>query len=93
MPAELATAVRTLAPVLRAADDPRLELLALVWGPRFDREHGLTLAAQLPNAPVAVLKACAERFDRLRPGQQRRLRRLLTPAPCATIAHAPDPAD
>jgi hypothetical protein len=93
MAAELATAVRSLAPALGVVGDPRIELLALVWGPRFDREHGLALAARLPCAPVAVLQASAERFDRLRPAQQQRLRRLLTSAPWATIAHAPHPAD
>ncbi|QJW83358.1 hypothetical protein HK414_01520 [Ramlibacter terrae] len=89
MPAELASAVRSLAPVLGAAGDAGVELLALVWGPRFDRAHGLALAAQLPSAPAAALHAAADRFDRLHRGQQQRLRRLL----CATIAHAPHPAD
>lgn len=93
MAAELAGAVRSLAPALRTAADPRVELLALVWGPRFDREHGLALAARLPGVPAAALQAAAERFDRLRHGQQQRLRRLLAPVPCATIAHAPHPAD
>ena len=93
MAAELASAVRSLAPALRAAGDPRVELLALVWGPHFDREQGLALAAQLPCAPVAALQAAAERFDRMPQGQQQRLRRLLAPAPCATIAHASHPAD
>lgn len=89
MPAELASAVRSLVPALGATGDARVELLALVWGPRFDREHGLALAAQLPSMPVAALHAAADRFDRLPHGQQQRLRRLL----CATIAHAPHPAD
>lgn len=93
MAAELASAVRSLAPAWRATQDPKVELLALVWGPRFDREHGLALAAQQPGVPVAALQAAAERFDGLRAGQQQRLRRLLAPAPCTTIAHAPHPAD
>jgi len=89
MPAELARVVRGLAPALGAPGDAKVELLALVWGPQFDRAHGLALAARLPCVPVAALHAAADRFDRLAHGQQQRLRRLL----CATIAHAPHPAD
>lgn len=45
---QLAPALRTLKqqlPLLVAhAEDPHAEALALVWGPRFDREHARTLA-------------------------------------------------
>ena len=37
--------VRALGPALLAsAPEPAVELLAMVWGPRFDREHALQLA-------------------------------------------------
>ena len=39
--------LRAHAPALLAgADNPHDELLALVWGPRFDREHALDLMAR-----------------------------------------------
>ena len=38
--------LRAQAPaLLGATDDPHAELLALVWGPRFDREHAQDLLA------------------------------------------------
>ena len=36
--------------LLAGADDPHAELMALVWGPRFDREHAHSLLAALPRA-------------------------------------------
>ena len=42
--------VRSLGPaLLSASEEPHAELLALVWGPRFDREHAHQLWAQLPR--------------------------------------------
>lgn len=95
MPSELARALRVLRPALAPAEDARVELLALVWGPRFDREHALRLAGRLPSGAAAALHAAAERFDGLDGRRQQRLRRLAAgPArACATIAHAPHPAD
>lgn len=57
-----------------ASEDPASEMLALVWGPRFDREHALALLARLPVADgawVHAIHAFGDRFDALpRPGQQ-----------------------
>ena len=40
------------AALLADSDDPHAELLAMVWGPRFDREHALGLWARLrPDSP------------------------------------------
>ena len=70
--------------LLVGADDPHAELLSLVWGPRFDREHALGLWARLSQrqpaqaAPVLpVLLAAADRFDALGSPVQHRLRRLI----------------
>ena len=70
--------------LLTGADDPHAELLSMVWGPRFDREHALGLWAQLSRrkpahaAPVLpALLAAADRFDALGPPVQHRLRRLI----------------
>jgi len=81
----LAQQSRVFAPVLLAgADDPHAELLAMVWGPRFDREHALGLWARLsqrqPGEAVPVLPAllsAADRFDALGAPVQQRLRRLI----------------
>ena len=61
-----------------------LMLLALVWGPRFDRDHARHLAAPLvgrfPHAAGPVLDALmdvGERFDRLEHAAQQRIRRLI----------------
>ncbi|MCY1548078.1 hypothetical protein D9M68_841660 [compost metagenome] len=70
--------------MLADADDPHAELLAMVWGPRFDREHALGLWARLsqrrPGEAVPVLPAllsAADRFDALGTPVQQRLRRLI----------------
>ena len=78
------------AALLAGADDPHDELLAMVWGPRFDREHGLTLAARQPVLAGGAVSACftlpallsglqdaADSFDALEPGAQHRLRTLI----------------
>lgn len=70
--------------LLGASDEPHEELLAMVWGPRFDREHALGLWAlahrrepveSLPVLPV--LLEAADRFDQLPRADQHRLRRLV----------------
>jgi len=61
----------------RSSDDPLAEMLAMVWGPRFDREHALALLARLPRtdgALVHAIHAFGERFDALPPSGQRALR-------------------
>jgi hypothetical protein len=70
--------------LLAGVDDPHDELLALVWGPRFDREHALGLWARLsrrqPTEALPALPAIlsvADRFDGLDRGAQQRLRRLI----------------
>lgn len=81
----LARQSRDHAPALLAsADDPHAELLAMVWGPRFDREHALGLWAQLsqrePGAAVPVLPAllsAADQFDALGVPVQHRVRRMI----------------
>ncbi|WP_068174330.1 hypothetical protein [Hydrogenophaga taeniospiralis] len=81
----LAQQSRVFGPALLAdADDPHAELLAMVWGPRFDREHALGLWARLsqrrPGEAVPVLPAllsAADRFDALGTPVQQRLRRLI----------------
>ena len=72
------------ATLLADADDPHAELLTLVWGPRFDREHALGLWARLsqrqPQVALPVLPqllAAADRSDALAPHGQQRVRRLI----------------
>jgi len=82
---QLAQQSRACAPALLAgADDPHAELLAMVWGPRFDREHALGLWARLsqrqPAAALPVLPALlsvADHFDTLDSPVQHRVRRLI----------------
>lgn len=82
---QLTQAGRIHAPALLGdADDPHAELLSLVWGPRFDREHALGLWARwsqlqptLASPLLPVLLAAADRFDGLVPPVQHRLRRLI----------------
>jgi hypothetical protein len=66
--------------LLAASDEPHAELLALVWGPQFDREHARALLATLPQAVPAVIQTVEQvalRFDGLPAGEQQRLRRLI----------------
>jgi hypothetical protein len=72
------------ATLLADADDPHAELLTLFWGPRFDREHALSLWARLsrrqPADAVPVLPellAVGDRFDAMDRDAQQRLRRLI----------------
>lgn len=66
--------------LLAAAEDPAAEVLALVWGPRFDREHARELLA--PHAQdqaelTHALAQAADTFDGLTPPRQQRLRQLI----------------
>ena len=70
--------------LLAGSEDPHAELMALVWGPRFDREHALGLWAGLsrrqPVEALPVLPALlsvADRFDALAAPMQHRIRRLI----------------
>lgn len=71
-------------PLLWASEAPHDEVLTLLWGPRFDRDHALALWAGCPGRTSAdatpllpALMAAAERFDRLPRSAQHRLRRLV----------------
>lgn len=69
------------------SEEPAADMLALVWGPSFDREHALSLLARLPRADaewVHAMQAFGEHFDALPPAGQRALRR--------EIAHMADNA-
>ena len=93
MAPRLASVLRHLA--LDTAEDPRSEVQALIWGPRFDREHALGLLAALPPGAAQALVATADRYDALSTRQQQRLRRLAAAAPAAsgpTMPHAAHPA-
>jgi len=72
------------AALLADAEDPHAELLALFWGPRFDREHALALWARFsqrqPIQAVPMLPellSVGERFDALERTEKDRLRRLI----------------
>ena len=82
---ELTQQARAFVPDLLAnAETPHAELLALVWGPRFDREHAMGLWAGFsrrePMRAMPVLPellSVADRFDNLAAPVQHRLRRLI----------------
>ena len=66
-----------IAAIGAVAEDPASEVLALVWGPHFDRVHALSLLARLPWADGAwlhALLAFGERFDALPRAAQDTLR-------------------
>lgn len=70
--------------LLADAEDPHAELLTLFWGPRFDREHALSLWARASRRePVEAvpllpqLLAAGDCFDALAREDQQRLRRLI----------------
>ena len=77
----LARDLRVHGPVLLAGmPAPHDELLTLVWGPRFDREHALGLVARQPQQAARTLPALlevADRFDALHLHTQRRLRQMI----------------
>jgi hypothetical protein len=66
--------------VFEGCDTPHDELLALVWGPRFDRAHAYGLLARKPGYVPQVLQAvvnAADAFDSLAYAEQQRLRALI----------------
>lgn len=82
--------------------EPHDELLTLLWGPRFDRDHALALWAGLSNQPSAADPAvsarwwhdllqdvwrAADRFDALPAPIQHRLRRVVLRHRRWTMAH------
>lgn len=73
--------VRALAPALLSqAEEPHAELMALVWGPRFDREHARALLARSTvsaQAAARILEQAAAGYDTLAAAQQGRVRRLI----------------
>ncbi len=77
--------VRSYGPaLLGTASDPHAELMAMVWGPRFDREHAMVLWAGLLQRQAGtalpmlhVLLSAADRFDALAVPSQHRLRTLI----------------
>ena len=82
--------------VLDAVDDPHAEVMALVWGPRFDREHAMGLVARQPSVAahtLPALLAAADHFDALHAGAQGRLRWLIVRhrALCAAGASVDEP--
>jgi hypothetical protein len=82
---DLARQVRSHGPALLAtASDPHAELMAMVWGPRFDREHAMALWVGLPQHKpgtalplLQALLSAADHFDTLAAPAQHRLRRLI----------------
>lgn len=93
----LFSSMRAHGPVLLASTtEPAAELLALVWGPRFDREHGRYLAQAVAHdlahsrpamdqALDQALKLAADTFDNLPAPRQQRLRQLLRHHASGTI--------
>jgi hypothetical protein len=72
------------ATLLATSNAPHAELMAMVWGPRFDREHALDLWAGLPHqhtgAALPTLQAllcAADSFDAMAAHEQQRLRLLI----------------
>lgn len=69
--------LKNQAPLLVAhTPEPHAELLALVWGPRFDRDHAQTLVAHAGLA-LQPLEQAAREFDALPGAAQQRLRALI----------------
>lgn len=66
--------------ILKGYDDPHAEVLALVWGPQFDRELAHTLLERKPDLMPQMLptfKQSADHFDQLATTEQRRGRQLI----------------
>jgi len=60
--------------------EPHAEVMALVWGPRFDREHAQALLQRRPACAAQVLPTvqhAADQFDQLGSDEQRRVRQLI----------------
>jgi hypothetical protein len=72
------------ATLLATTTAPHAELMAMVWGPRFDREHAMGLwaglAPQQAGTALPVLQAllsAADSYDTLPASAQQRLRQLI----------------
>jgi hypothetical protein len=83
-PATLSAMVAPLraygAVVFEGYEEPHAEVLALVWGPRFDREHALRLLERRPGYVPQVLhdvQKAADLFDRLAEAERQRVRSLI----------------
>lgn len=66
--------------VLEGYEEPHAEVMALVWGPRFDLEHALRLLERRPGYVPQVLhdvQKAADLFDRLDYAERQRVRRLI----------------
>jgi hypothetical protein len=82
---ELQTEIRAHLPALMSVTpDPHAELMAMVWGSRFDRQHALDLWARLPSATAITAKAAwhtlsalADQFDGMAAAHQHSLRRSI----------------
>jgi len=77
----LFASVRAYGPaLLDGFPEPAAELLAMVWGPRFDREHARLLAQSVerdrPTVEHALAQA-ADHFDGMPAPQQQRLRQRI----------------
>ena len=56
----LAQGVRVHGPALLSGmPEPHDELMSLVWGPRFDREHAMGLVARQPSVAAHTLTSLA----------------------------------
>ncbi len=77
----IAAPLRAYGPVVfEGCEDPHAELMALVWGPHFDREHARHLLDQHPGYIPQVVQAVersAEQFDSLPEAHRHRLRQLI----------------
>jgi hypothetical protein len=77
----IAAPLRAYGPVVfEGYEEPHAELMALVWGPRFDREHAFRLLERRPGYVPQVLLAvreAADRFDDLADAQKQRVRALI----------------
>lgn len=68
------------AELLAGYDEPHAELMALVWGPRFDRAHAHALLERRPGHVSQVLRtvqSAADQFDQLASQEQQRVRQLI----------------
>ncbi len=80
--------------LVAGSSEPSAELLALVWGSRFDREHASSLmrrAAGLQPDAVATVMRAADSFDGLPHARQQRIRGLIAKR-LAPQANADGPA-
>ncbi len=74
------------------AADPQDELLAMLWGPRFDREQALSLLARWPRTATTalhVVRQAADRWDALPAYRQAWLRRRLVENASMSAAECP----